>query len=311
MGNKNKTIALGITIAVAVIVLIAGIVAVVMTRTGEDNQASDQPAVEQPQQDNQVNNGEEARPDSENLPGAMVGNTQRTWPDPIGEFDDSPHATPGQTSVDPFLNRPVFTPNNHDGDFPKKDQLKDGKCQEQIELEGKTQQQYVNARYLVVNEQAGPTRSERGVPRGYAHSPQGAVAASLNQITHMYGGGDGIGDEIDKQLWATSKQAQEEVERLADPVPGARENTRARTVPSPTAYRVVNCSDNAVVADVLLEWTDDEQMAGQAGIEASVVRIPMFWRDGDWTPDFSGASDEQLKPKPVNNRDEFTEVVYS
>lgn len=148
--------------------------------------------------------------EGENLPGAAVGNKQRTWPSILGEYDDSAHATPGKTSASWMHQRPVWTPINHDGDFPKKSDLKNSMAQcdkpDSITLDGKTQQQYANARYLVVNDQAGPTKSVRGVPRGYAHTPQGAIVSAINTVT--YGRpdvGDEVGYEAEKQLWATSK----------------------------------------------------------------------------------------------------------
>lgn len=126
-----------------------------------------------------VGRGNEGEP----LPGAAVGNKQRTWPSFGDKYDDSSHATPGQTSAFWWKQRPVWTPNNHDGDFPKQADLKESMKQcdkpDSITLEGKPQQQYVNARYLVVNDEAGPTKSVRGVPRGYAHTPQGG-----NRLCH-------------------------------------------------------------------------------------------------------------------------------
>lgn len=223
----------------------------------------------------------------ENLPGAMVGNTQRTWPDPAGMFDDSAHANPGTWSVDFFHQRPVWTPINHDGDLPARDSLVEGGFDScgtgEVTLTGKTTQQYVNARYLVVNDQAGPSRLDNGVPAGFAHSPQGAVVVALNALAYGMGGqGDGVGEEVDRAWWSTHKTLQEDREFRGLNKPDYNHtDVRAMLSPGPGYYHVRECSESVVVVEVGDDFT-------KIGGDASSTTIPVFWRDGDWVPDLSG-----------------------
>ena len=293
-------------IAVAVVVVVAVIVALLIRGGGDDNstQQEDTPAASSsapkaPEQDEQ----EESTDTADNLPGAAVGNKQRTWPSFDGKYDDSAHATPGKTSASWSKQRPVWTPNNHDGDFPKRSDLKEsmGQCDkpDSISLNGKTQQQYVNARYLVVNNEAGPTKSVRGIPRGYAHSPQGAVIAAINAVA--YGApdaGDEVGFEAEEQLWTTSKSAMElQEERSAR---FDNEQFRAELVEPADGFKVRTCSDDLVVVEVVSDFENGENI---------VARVPMAWRDGDWVPDMSGTGDDQLTQdsRPLS---EFTKVEY-
>lgn len=240
--------------------------------------------------------------------GAMIGNTQRSWPDVTGTFDDSPHSTPGQYSVDMYWQRPVWTPLNHDGDLAPRAQLVDGMdictSPEEIKLQGKTQQQYVNARFLVVNEQAGPTTMTRGVPGGYAHSPQGAVLAAINQFGYGFPAqGDEIGEEIDKELWSTSRKITEKREQLH--LPGDREAmaySRPRTMWAANGYDVITCSPEVMVIDVVYE-------VPAADAEHTIGRVALFWRDGDWRPDFSGSADDQ-QARTTSTVDDFGKVSY-
>ncbi|WP_426722048.1 hypothetical protein [Corynebacterium auriscanis] len=300
--NRNVVIAVAILAAVA---LIATVVVLVKGSSKDEPPVAQQPSETTTQQ---------APPSGENYPGAMVGNTQRTWPDPSGDLDDTPHAEPGTYSADWMKQQPVWTPRNHDGDLPKKESLKEGmdKCDKgEVSLEGKTQQQYVNARYLVVNDQAGPSRLDKGVPRGYAHSPQGAVVAAMNLAGYgVYAQGDGIGQEIDKALWTTSKTAQEKRQSLALDSSSQRdlENSRAIMHPGADKFSVKTCSPNLVVVEVA--FTEGEATKSNPDSEGDLVfRVPMFWRDGDWKPDFSGSADDMMV---VQNADlsSYKKVVY-
>lgn len=298
--NRNVVIAVAI---LAVVALIATVVVLVKGSSKDESPVAQQPVETTTQQ---------APPSGENYPGAMVGNTQRTWPD--SKFDDSPHATPGTYSADWMKQRPVWTPRNHDGDLPKKESLKQGmdRCDKgEISLEGKTQQQYVNARYLVVNDQAGPSRLDKGVPRGYAHSPQGAVVAAMNLFGYgIYAQGDGVGEEIDKELWGTSQKVQEERKflRLDSFDEEARQESRALLQAGADSFNIKTCSPDLVVVEVAFKTPE---LPGEVrGPEDMVGRVPMFWRDGDWQPDFSGSADKQMT---VHGADlaTFTEVKYS
>ncbi|MGV0870342.1 hypothetical protein [Corynebacterium kalidii] len=208
MAQNTKKPLIWIISAVVVIAILAGIAVAVFGGNDEDTEqqntapthSGSSPSTPAPGQD---------------TPGAQLDSQQRSWPDPAGLFDDSQWATPGQYSVEPFHSRPVFTPNNHDGDLPGKGDLvasMDSCTQEPVMLTGKTQMQYVNARFLTVNDKAGPTTMDNDVPGGYAHSPQGAITAALNQLSYgMFGQGDEVGEEIDKKLWSSSKTVQEEL----------------------------------------------------------------------------------------------------
>lgn len=250
------------------------------------------------------------RDEGDNLMGAAVGNKQRSWPSLGDKYDDSAHATPGQTSASWARQRPVWTPKNHDGDFPKEADLKESmkQCDKpgSITLDGKTQQQYVNARYLVVNDEAGPTKSVRGVPRGYAHSPQGAVVSAINTMT--YGApsmGDEVGYEAEKQLWATSKDVQKDMRDRRQPFDN--KINRAELWEPADGFKVRTCSDNLVVVEIVTEGIDD--LPNGDSVENTVLRVPMAWREGDWVPDFSGTGEDQLfqDAKPLM---EFTKVDY-
>lgn len=297
-----------IGVIIAILLAVAVIVALVIRGGGEDTQdtAQEPPAAESTTEQGPSQEADEG----DNLSGAAVGNKQRTWPSVGDKYDDSAHATPGQTSASWWKQRPVWTPKNHDGDFPKQADLKESMRQcdksDSITLDGKTQQQYVNARYLAVNDQAGPTKSVRGVPRGYAHSPQGAVMAAINVMNYgMPGAGDEVGYEAEKQLWASSKDVRRDLEERKKPFDN--ENSRAELLEPADGFKVRTCSDNLVVVEVVTEGVD-ELPNGEA-VENMVYRVPMTWRDNDWVPDFSGTGEDQLiqDAKPLS---EFTKVDY-
>lgn len=299
--NRNLVIAAAVLAVLAVIA--AALIVTKGSKKEEESPSAEQPSVTTTQQ----------APSSEtNYPGAMVGNTQRTWPD--SKFDDSPHATPGTYSADWMKQRPVWTPRNHDGDLPKKESLKQGmdRCDKgEVSLEGKTQQQYVNARYLVVNDQAGPSRMEKGVPRGYAHSPQGAAVAAMNLFGYgIYAQGDGVGEEVDKELWSTSKKAQEDRKffRLDSYDQEARQESRALLQSGADSFKINTCSPNLVVVEVAFKTPKVSDSV--RGPEDTVGRVPLFWRDGDWKPDFSGSADKQMTVHGADLKT-FTEVKYS
>lgn len=244
-------------------------------------------------------------------PGAWPGNTQRSWPPGITSqwVDDSAHKTPGRYSIEMYpLQRPVWTPVNHDGDFPKKEDLAEGMgaCEkpEAIKLEGKSQIQYVNGRYLPVNEKAGATRLDNGVPRGYAHSPQGAVMAALVLLSYGTPGDmDQVGYEVLKELWSSVPEYQEDLEKMDKNV-SMEERSALRAVPSPApiGYNVVNCSNDVVVVEVVSQRDVDSFTAS---------KLPMFWRDGDWQLDLTGGSAVNQLVRDVDENYAYTEVHYS
>ena len=249
----------------------------------------------------------------ENYPGAMLGNTQRTWPDPLMEiFDDTPHMAPGTYSVDWVWQRPVWTPVNHDGDFPSStsdggwDQCKDPGA---ISLTGKTQQQYVNARYLIVNDESGPSRLERGVPRGYAHSPQGAIVAAMNLMGYAdFNQGDEVGEEADKALWSTSAQYKKREERrkieITDDI---MRYERADMVPGQGFIKVLRCTEDIVVVETAYEYPEHASTSEPPFV---VDRVAMAWRDGDWQPEVGGNAEDFFEMERTE-LDGFTEVTYS
>lgn len=245
-------------------------------------------------------------------PGAQLDSEQRSWPDPSGNFDDSQWSTPGEYSVDHYYNRPVFTPMNHDGDLPDTADLvenMDSCTDDEVLLDGKTQQQYVNARFLSVNSQSGPTTMNNDVPGGYAHSPQGAIIAALNQLSYgLYGQGDEVGEEIDKKLWGTSKTAQEELDIKLPAEERDLTRSRADSIPGPSGYEVTTCSDNVVVVDVANAEPEFVPEDDREGDRAS--KVTMVWRDGDWVPDFSGSADADIATARTVDAAEYTEVGY-
>ncbi|MGV0870341.1 hypothetical protein [Corynebacterium kalidii] len=69
---------------------------------------------------------------------------------------------------------------------------------------------------------------------------------------------------------------------------------------------MLTCSDNIVVVDVFIEQPDNPyESEGDFA-----VRVPLAWRGGDWTPDFSGAGDADIKAARSASPDDFTEVDY-
>ena len=228
--------------------------------------------------------------EKELTPGARIGVDQRTWPDPAGVYDDSAHSTPGQWSVDYLYQRPVWTPRDFEGDLPEKRDLVNGgfdKCDSgDVSLSGETQQQYVYGRYLPVNNHAGPSRMDGGVPAGYAHSPQGAVLFALALMS--YGkpdAGDEVGFAIDDAWWSTYERLQETQAGYT-----SREglaSARADMVPPPGFYRVVDCSESVAVVEVGIDLT------GTNG-EALTTTLPLYWRDGDWELDLTGPAGKRF-----------------
>lgn len=302
----NRNLIIGAVVAVVVIV---GLVAGVMALGNKEEGESAAPSRATPPASSENPTGDS----SENVPGALVGNTQRTWPDPQGKFDDSPHATPGQYSIDPWMNRPVWTPRNHDGDLPKADKLssKPGRCSEvKGGLSGKIQQQYVNARYLAVSERSGPSEMDKGVPGKYARDAEGAVLAAINQVGYgLYAQGDGIGEEIDKKLWPTSKLVQKEREFYKRGDKDSFAKVRALSIPAPAGYRIKQCSNDVVVVEIAMATLQPEYDPGM--FKYTVGRVPMYWRDGDWKADFSGNADLKPQPTMVKDLEGFTEVEYT
>lgn len=201
----------------------------------------------------------------------------------------------------------VFTPNNPVGDLPARETLVDapGQC-EDVSLTGKTQLQYVKARYLVVNSEAGPSRMDKAVPHGYAHSAAGAVVAAINQLGYgLYAQGDEVGEEIDRQLWASSRSAQAERAFKGLDRRGASDLARAQTLPGATAFKMIQCSPDLAIVEVV--FGDPVLDSPDA---TTVARVPLVWRNGDWHADFSGSNDAMLNRPGVDSLDGYTFVEY-
>lgn len=295
-----------IFLIVAAVLLVAALIIGAVNLIGRDDDGDGSPE--------QATPAETTSPaDSANegdTPGAQLDSEQRSWPDPSGNFDDSQWSTPGEYSVDHFHNRPVFTPMNHDGDLPDKADLvenMDSCTDDEVLLDGETQQQYVNARFLSVNSQSGPTTMDSDVPGGYAHSPQGAIIAALNQLSYgMFDQGDEVGEEIDKKLWSTSETAQDQMSSRLPAEERDLTMLRPESIPGPYGYEVTTCSDDVVVVDVLTK-----QPEGSADGESDfAVKVTMLWRDGDWEPDFSGSADRDLAMPRSASAEDYTEVGY-
>ena len=236
--------------------------------------------------------------------GALVGNQQRSWP---GGVDDSVHAEPGTVNPDVFLGRPAHTPIGHDGDFPGDAGLKDGSCDAFKGLEGQTQQQYVNARYMVVNDQAGPTKAVRAVPRGYAHSPAGALVAAMNTATFHPNSGDEVAAESYEQLAKSSALAKQLREEGGHENPEQYATSRFLTMPAPVAYNILQCEKDFVQVELAIFFEPDQLEREE---ELLVGRIGMRWVDGDWVGDFSGKADEEVFQHGRHDLDGFTYIDY-
>ncbi|WP_431638885.1 hypothetical protein ACP8NE_03345 [Corynebacterium ulcerans] len=241
------------------------------------------------------------------IPAATIGNEQRSWPDPIGRFDDRVHSTPGSYSVD-MLGRQVWTPVAHDGDLPHRDSFGKGMtgcdAAQNIELAGKTQIQYVNARYLVTNDEAGPTVSTRGIPAVYAKTPQGAVLAAMNLFGYgLYGSEDEIGHEAYAALWQSSETMKSDWQKQGLENREPSKNARAIPVLAPGGYRVVSCGSDTAVVEVL------SAAEGSAGLSQYVSRAPMVWNGHDWEADFRGSADA-LMVRNFDGKEPFHKVAY-
>lgn len=310
MAQTNKKPLIWILSAVVVIVIIAGIAFAVLG--GNDNDTEPQDAAPT------TSGSSPSAPSTsqQDTPGARIDSEQRSWPDPSGYFDDSSLATPGSTGVDPLYQRPAHVPTNHDGDLPNKDDLVNSmdSCKQQpVILSGTTQQQYVNARFLAVNDQAGPTTMQSDVPGGYAHSPQGGITAAVNQLGYgLYGVGDEVGDAIDSKLWSTSDTAQEAIGDPSAKSQSARDNARAPQLSIPWGYKVQTCAEDVMVVDVLLKGPDDVPSSRSEGNQAA--KITLKWKDGDWVPDFTGNADADIAQSriiPDEEVEDYTEVELS
>src|SRR5699024_9117425 len=142
-------------------------------------------------------------------------------------------------------------------------------------------------------------------PRGYAHTPQGAIVSAINTVTYgLPDVGDEVGYEAEKQLWATSKDVQKGMRDRREPF--NNERARAELTEPADGFKVRTCSDDLVVVEVVMAGIDNQ--AGEAP-ETAVARVPMVWTDGDWLPDFSGTGEDQFlqPPRPLS---EFTKVDY-
>ncbi|MEH0146240.1 hypothetical protein V6D40_00970 [Corynebacterium sp. Q4381] len=236
--------------------------------------------------------------------GALVGNRQRSWP---GGVDDSVHAKPGEYAPDVFLGRPAWTPIEHDGDLPDASALRPGSCGDFDGLKGTTQQQYVNARYMVVNDQAGPTKTVRAIPRGYAHSPAGAVLAAINTATFHPNSGDEVAAESYEQLSKTSALAATLRDEGGFNDPAGYPSHRFLTMPAPVAYRVVECDTDYVVVEVAVFFSADQLDKDE---DLLVGRVPVRWSDGDWVGDFSGAANDEIYQHGRRDIEGFSDLDY-
>ena len=252
-------------------------------------------------------------PDNENLPGAAVGNEQRTWPNSLAS-DDSAHKTPGEWSVDEF-DRPVWTPNNHEGDLPDTVNTDGDKVCDTgnpVDKSKNLQIQYVNGRYLVSSDQAGPSTMTRGVPHGYSHDLPGAALAAVNQAVYGMYTTDEVGAEALDQLWSTSKEAKEDAKSHGIEGPEEAKNGIEPTrLPAPEAVKVETCSDNAVVIKVAMKTVAPNSTGDGPVDQYGVYGVPLTWQDGDWKADYSGDGDRHLSVDRVDTIDDFDKIEYT
>lgn len=305
MRKSTQTLIALVGTAVVLVAIVVGGYAVL---TGTNDAKPDQSQTAQPSKDNAPtsNPNDDYFPDG-NTPGASVGGNQRSWPDVLDGDIDSQFATPGQYATEPVSSRRVFTPRNPLGDLPAASAVVDqpDAC-ENTDLAGKTQLQYVKARFLAVNTEAGPSRMERAVPRGYAHSPQGAVMAAINQLGYgLPAQGDEVGEEIDKALWADSAQvAQERADKNLD-TKGPSRLARANTMPGATGYKIISCGGDLMVVDVVY----GEPTPGRPDT-AMAARMSLRWSNDDWVIDLSGSNDAAISRPAPDSLDGYTLVDY-
>ncbi|WP_312980511.1 hypothetical protein [Corynebacterium sp.] len=239
---------------------------------------------------------------AEDIPGAFPDNTQRHWPRRIMDFDDTTWQNPGSYATD-RVGRPLWTPEEHDGDLPAMSDRRDspGACTD-VELEGATQQQYVNGRFLAVNEFAGPFKTDYGVPWTYAHSPQGAVMAAMNAYSYL-----NLSNRDEIGLWGAEMKWESPMrdDAVAHEVDNFRD---INTAESPASFRIKSCSDDVVVVQVAQAMQDST-------MPATVMEIPMIWkdvprRDGkDWQAVMSPAAEDNAI-LPDTDTSEYTAVSY-
>lgn len=302
----------GLIASIIGVIVVVAVVAVLIITTSNNSSDSSEPTFTQaPGTASSAPQAEET-----NTPGARLDSEQRSWPDPSGYFDDTSLSTPGTTSVDPLYKRPAHVPINHDGDLPDSEDLvnsMDTCSQKPVVLTGKTQQQYVNARFLAVNDQAGPTTMINDVPGGYAHSPQGAIMAALNQLGYgLYGVGDEVGYEIDKKLWSTSAKAQSEIPDPSKRSQSSRDYSRAPQLSISWGYKVITCSPDVMVIEDLMLAPEELPDSRSEGNMSSTVTLQ--WKDNDWVPNFTGNADAGIartKTVPDESVDDYTEVALS
>ena len=101
-----------------------------------------------------------------------------------------------------------------------------------------------------------------------------------------------------KQLWATSKEAQRDEPKNVSKE--EQEVSRPNLVPAVSKFKVISCSENAVVVNVAISPERD----------AMVFQVPLFWRDGDWKPDFSGTAEDRVFQPVPPTFDEYQDVNY-
>ena len=279
-------------VAVVAVVLIAGVV--VMMRSGHQQGSENQPSAtssaapstSQTQQD---------------TPGATLGNKQRHWPRSWIDIDDSGWGTPGQYATD-YLGRPLWIPVNHDGDYPSVEKKKDrpGQCDD-IKLEGTTQQQYANGRFLAVNEFAGPFEANKfSIPTNYAHSPEGAIMAAINAISFGNGNNDDVGVVAADQLWDSEEMDRIVAQAAAD---GSDNFADIATNEASPSYSVLSCTHDVVTVELTAPRVNK-------GAPTGIWQLPMIWRNGTWVAVIGPAAKDRLYRGNVTDTNGFTEVAY-
>ena len=295
----NRNLIIGAVVAVVVIIgLVVGLTMSGGDQTNENSAPeTDTTATNPPSESG--SEGEGAKYD-EIMPGAYLGNDQRHWPRENPYFiDDAEWGDPGSYHTD-FFGRPLWVPRNHNGDLPEKSQKKDapGQCND-VELKGKTQQQYVNGRFMAVNEFAGPFAFDYSgaFPEQYAHSPAGAIIAAFNAWSYGWENSDDVGVISAYHLWdspAMDELAKKEFDNYAD----------IQTHEVPVGYKLVSCSEDIVVVELQTNSFEGERDT------TGTVRLPMVWKKNMWVATLS-ASDEKTYVKadvPKEDVEDFTGV---
>ena len=255
MGNKNKTIALGIITAIAAIALIACIVAVVTNRSSDD--------------------------DAEALgePDTAVSGSESTE-----QSGNSENGDQEATVISDALGRRVLDYGDVGKPLTKQSNDAPDLCSEKEKTrapEGLEIQQ-VGGVATVWSSSDGPTdTSPAGTPKNHARTVAGAALAAMNFMA-LSTAHDAQAGEVMKNDFYWGPEMQGKIDEALNSAQ-QQNNTPGKPIdiPAVAAHKVVNCSDDQLVIDLAQPRTADDQGKKTATFY-QVVRVPVMWKDGQW-----------------------------